>query len=307
MPRINPPRGRVVKTTTSPSLDRTGARRAFTLIELLVVVAIIALLISILLPALSRAKDQAREVVCRSNLRQLAIGFLTYATENKDILPCSTMDIVGQNWPPYQEGKTLCWLGSWYGWGHKDHIPIDGTIFPYVGRQPDIYRCPSDQIGLRERGAVAGLPAWEDMPFYSYTSPMVLTGAPLEMIGDCHWKEKWERGWRYETGWETSLGRSQAWLLVEEDPTNKLHEAPDGAWTNDDQVAKRHHKKSGSIAFIDGSAGTLRFEAERHPFDAWRLYYETKDDRWVSAGPFGLYAGYLRDAPNVKTSSSTGH
>ena len=63
-----------------------GKRRAFTLIELLVVVSIIALLVSILLPSLSDARDQARRVVCMSNQHQLGLGSVAYSADWDDWL-----------------------------------------------------------------------------------------------------------------------------------------------------------------------------------------------------------------------------
>lgn len=137
--------------------SRKSARTAFTLIELLVVIAIIAILAAILMPVLAAAKRRALEGQCISNLKELQIGWVLYATDNNDyMLPNSPFGTAAnESWCPNggDPGGLMGWANSV---GNTNTAVYTNTILaPYMSGQLGVYRCPADiwpsKNGLRVR------------------------------------------------------------------------------------------------------------------------------------------------------------
>lgn len=89
-------------------------RRGFTLVELLVVIGIIAVMIGILLPVLSKARKSARTTVCLSNLRQMGNAWVMYMNDTKGRLPHSVWTNYDPSWPPTRQDEFV-WSQSWFG------------------------------------------------------------------------------------------------------------------------------------------------------------------------------------------------
>lgn len=110
------------RMTRAAGATASASPRGFTLIELLVVVAIVALLISILMPALGRAREQSKQTYCMNNMRQIGIALLTYQLEQRERVPaCSCLAA-----PAPEENY---WL----------------AVLQRTARQNLINRCPKDQ------------------------------------------------------------------------------------------------------------------------------------------------------------------
>jgi len=110
-------------------------KMAFSLIELLVVISVIALLLAVLLPALASARLQAREVICRSNLRQLLLANTGYAIDNDNYYVPAAPDITSQSGGKYR----------WHGVRSGPDEPFDPAKGPLAAYLADgkVKECPS--------------------------------------------------------------------------------------------------------------------------------------------------------------------
>ncbi len=113
----------------------------FTLIELLVVISIIALLMSIMLPALGMVKKLSQATVCMSNLRQWGVVHQMYANDNDDRLPTSSWSMFNG----FYDYEYFLGKGEWPPW-----FPWPVTLFKYY-KDPQLLLCPS----AKKRGTIA--------------------------------------------------------------------------------------------------------------------------------------------------------
>lgn len=172
-------------------------KRGFTLVELLVVIGIIALLIAILLPALGKARQQARQLQCMNNERQLLSALLMYTQDNDGYFPCDcdkngskgNIDHDSSPWNPYAVERNPWWAEGANGipfpiTGYSGTPTSPGFLVRYLGQtripvanvnayfpSPGVVHCPDDQA--QALVSVAG-----DQTGYWYAAVEVGYGSP---------------------------------------------------------------------------------------------------------------------------------
>ncbi len=256
--------------------SRLQGNGGFTLIELLVVIAIIALLMAVLLPALSRARRLAQSMACLSNLRQLQTCWLMYANDHGGAVPpnLSVYDLsTGAPIPGLDLRLTWC-AGN--ARTDLDTTNIEaGYLFPY-NRSTAIYHCPADQ---------ARVPGANVRHTRSYNMSQSITGISfpriLADIPSCQ---------KLTQIRNTEPANLFVFLDVHEDQiTDSLFGIPlpgdpwDGTWF--DLPANRHND-GGNFSFADGHVEHWKWAVPKvfrslgqavEPQEEWRDYDRVRD------------------------------
>jgi len=224
-------------------------RNGFTLVELLVVIAIIAILMAILVPALRRARDQARAVVCRSNLRQIGLAANMYAEEWDLHVPRGFRGNTGRAWfylfMPYLSQK------------------ITGGDY----RSVDIYRCPS--YPNKDQTICFVVNGWKfestsDMTGSETIDPTRLTTC-ARRAQTAYLADNEDGWWRYIVTHEGASGynRCDVWS------TGHLPASNSQGYTNGRRVARERHRDGANYLFLDWHVE--RLPAEDVTIDLWRF------------------------------------
>lgn len=236
----------------------------FTLIELLVVIAVIAILMGILVPALSAARKMAQGTKCAANLKQLSLAWTMYADENQGWIVGA--NVLNNAYVPHQWVHRVAQSGDL---GYRAGMSGDaaeaagietGALYPYV-MEVKSYHCVADTSWKANRGKPHLGPT--ESPFRSYAIQDGLSGGPSSDPGST------EGYFGQKTAKKTTSLKFPAkiYVFLEEDEGQGRHNW--GSWILDKDSTSWHdpisiwHKKGSTLGYADGHA-ELRVWRDQH-------------------------------------------
>jgi prepilin-type N-terminal cleavage/methylation domain-containing protein/prepilin-type processing-associated H-X9-DG protein len=239
---------------------------AFTLVELLVVIAIIAVLLGILLPTVSRARQQSVAVNCASNLHVLGQGFLMYAARNQGMLPPRSDTQPASGASPITSGGN-----HWYDYiGQANVLPVGTGSAQTAGYVTGVWRCPAvDDALLRQQGSFGWGGGYGPNVSQIFRYGTYLTSPPTRMGGvKMVWVKASTTTWLLgDVGRPTGVvGSYFTWGDTLKPPFLRSS-AQSGFKIQNEQPATRHPNDTANVLFFDGHVDRRSFNQLNNDLD----------------------------------------